>query len=321
MISVIVPVHNGEKTLGKCVDSILHSTVTDIEIVLVENGSADRTLEICQEYSTEHQNIRTIIADTTGLSHARNLGMDAAKGEWIAFVDADDYISPVMYEQLFKKAILDHDDFVFGDIVVGAENAFDWDTGNNMSKNVSVQQYCWNLFCVAQYTYSLVTNKLFSAALVKDCRFDETLRYAEDREFMFRVLSKVKSIGYINLPIYYYYQGNTDCISKSSSIRTRIDQVYSLQKCLATADTAFATKPEYGEYVACCLLQNADFRKKRAEECGLTDQVEELNQIIDDVIKRVRKTRNLDAKTKLKFLLEHDSPFLFNVASKIFGKN
>lgn len=64
MISVIVPVHNGEKTLRKCVDSILHSTVADIEIILVENGSTDRTLEICQEYSNSHQNVKTIVADT-----------------------------------------------------------------------------------------------------------------------------------------------------------------------------------------------------------------------------------------------------------------
>ena len=129
MISVIVPVHNGEKTLRKCVDSILHNTVADIEIILVENGSTDRTLEICQEYSNSHQNVKTIVADVTGLSHARNLGMDAAKGEWIAFVDADDYISPVMYEYFLQKAIQDHDDLVFGDIVVGAANEFDWDTG------------------------------------------------------------------------------------------------------------------------------------------------------------------------------------------------
>lgn len=112
MISVIVPVHNGEKTLRKCVDSILRSTVADIEIILVENGSTDRTLEICQEYSNRHQNVRTIVADVTGLSHARNLGIDAAEGEWIAFVDADDYISPVMYEQFLQKAREDQDDLV-----------------------------------------------------------------------------------------------------------------------------------------------------------------------------------------------------------------
>lgn len=321
MISVIVPVHNGEKTLRKCVDSILHSTVADIEIILVENGSTDRTLEICQGYSNSHQNVKTIVADVTGLSHARNLGMDAAKGSWIAFVDADDYISPVMYEYFLQKAREDHDDLVFGDIVVGAANEFDWDTGRSVNKNVSVREYCWNLFCVAQYTYSIVMNKLFSAELVKNLRFDETLRYAEDREFIFRVLSRVQSIGCVSSPVYYYYQGNPACISKSSGIESRIDQVRSLQKCLTFADTKFSSYPEYGEYVAACLLQNADFRRRRALECGLTSQAEELLPVIKYAARRVREAKYLGKKTKLRFLLEHDSPVLFNFAVKLFGKS
>lgn len=321
MISVIVPVHNGEKTLRKCVDSILRSTIADTEIILVENGSTDRTLEICQEYSNRHQNVRTIVADVTGLSHARNLGMDATKGDWIAFVDADDYISPVMYERFFTKAIEDQNDFVFGDIVVGAANEFDWHTGKSVNKNVSVREYCWNLFCVAQYTYSIVVNKLFSAELVKNLRFDETLRYAEDREFIFRVLSRVQSIGRVASPVYYYYQGNPQSISKSSGIESRIDQVRSLQKCLAFADTEFSSRPEYGEYVAACLLQNADFRRRRALECGLTSQAEELLPVIEYAARRVKAAKCLGSKTKLRFLLEHESPVLFNFAVKLFGKS
>lgn len=321
MVSVIVPVHNGEKTLRKCVDAILRSTITDMEIILVENGSTDRTLDICQEYSDSRQNVRTIVTDVLGLSHARNLGMDAAKGEWIAFVDADDYISPVMYERFLQKAEEDQNDLVFGDIVVGAAEEFDWDTGKSVNKNVSVQEYCWNLFCVAQYTYSIVVNKMFSAELVKGLRFDETLRYAEDREFIFRVLSHVQSIGRVASPVYYYFQGNPSCISKSSGIELRIDQVRSLQKCLMFADTEFPSCPEFGEYVAACLLQNADFRRRRALECGLTSQAEELLPVIQYAARRVKEAKHLGSKTKLRFLLEHRSPTLFNLAVKLFGKS
>lgn len=321
MISVIVPVHNGEKTLKMCVDSILRSTVTDMEIILVENGSTDGTVDICREYSDSHKNIRTIVADITGLSHARNLGMDAAQGEWIAFVDADDYISPVMYERFLQKATEDHDDFVFGNIVVGAEGEYEWDISESSGRNVSAHEYCWNLFCVAQYTYSIVMNKLFSAKLVEGLRFDESLRYAEDREFVFRLLSRVHSIGHIASPVYYYYQGNPSSISKSSSIELRIDQVRSLQKCLAFSETEFSSYPEYGDYVAACLLQNADFRRRRAIECGLTSQADELIPVIDDAAKRFRSAKYLGAKTKFKYLLEHDSPALFRLASKLLGKS
>lgn len=319
MISVIVPIHNGEKMLRRCVDSILNSTIKDIEIILVENGSKDKTLEICNQYSSEYSNVKTIIADITGLSHARNLGISAAHGDWISFIDADDYINPFMYELLLKKAITDQNDFVFGDIIIGSADEFEWQT-KEKSKNVLAREYCRNLFCIAQYMYSIVMNKLFSAKLVKGFLFDEKLRYAEDREFVFRILSKVKSIGYVETPIYYYYQGNPECISKSSNVETRIDQVYSLQKCLATADTIFSTSPEYGDYISACLLQNADFRKRRAKECGLDTQIEELDLIIDKASNRLRKAKYLDAKTKYKFLFEHDFPWLFHIAAKVLGK-
>lgn len=320
MISVIVPVYNGVKTLQRCIDSIIESTVKDIEIILVENGSTDQTLKICQAYSDQYENIKTIVADVKGLSHARNLGMNAAKGDWIAFVDADDYISPVMYERFLRKAAEQHSDFVFGNIVLGRAEKFEWGIDNGIDRNISVNEYCWNLFCVAQYKYSIVMNKLFSAELVKDFRFDETLRYTEDREFVFRVLSRVSSIGYIESPVYYYYQGNLECISKSSNIAIRIDQVHSLQKCLAFADAMFSARPQYGDYIATCLLQNADFRKRKAEEYGLTSQVEELNSIIEATIGRIRRARYLDARTKFKFLLEHDAPWLFHIIVKIMGK-
>lgn len=321
MISVIVPVHNGEKTLCRCVDSILHSTEKDIEIILVENGSTDQTLSICRSYSEKYSNIRTIIADVTGLSHARNLGMDTAQGEWIAFVDADDYIAPTMYERFLKKAEADHNDFLFGEIVMGDSENHSWENQEYKSVNLSREDYCWNLFCIAQYKYSLVMNKLFSASVIKQFRFDETLRYMEDREFVFRVLSKTTSIGYVPTPVYYYYQNNPMSISKSSGIETRIDQVRSLQKCLDFADTAFSEFPEYGDYISACLLQNADFRKKRAIECGFPSQVEELEPIIRETAKRVKRAKHLGTKTKFRFLLEHDFPLLFHFAVKILGKS
>lgn len=321
MVSVIVPVHNGEKTLRRCVDSILLSTEKDIEVILVENGSSDQTLNICRSYSDKLNNVRTVVADITGLSHARNVGMGIAKGKWISFIDADDYIHPSMLAWLREAAESKHFDFVFGDILEGKTTDYVWDFhSSHEGKSIGREAYCKALFCIAQYKYSLVTNKLFSAELLKDHYFDETLRYAEDREFLFRVLPKVNSIGYVDTPIYYYYQGNTGCISKSSNMEARMDQVRSLQKCLSTAETSFSEFPIYGDYVAACLLQNADFRKKRAIECGLAEQVEELDPISKRAAERVRASTHLDMKTKYRFLLEHSFPKLFNMLVRIMGK-
>lgn len=320
MISVIVPVHNGEKTLQRCVDSILSSTEKDLELILVENGSSDRTLEICNAYAEKNKNIRVLIADVTGLSHARNLGMAAAWGAWIAFVDADDYVNPAMYELLLHKAKADRNDFVFGTLVLGENPAHKWEDREFCGRNVSVKEYCRNLFCTSQYMYSLVMNKLFSASLVRGLWFDESLRYAEDREFVFRVLSKVNTIGFVDTAVYYYFQANGASISKSVSAETRMDQVRSLQKCANFADEAFSAYPIYREYIDACLLQNADFRRRRAVECGLTSQAEELAGIVHDTAKRVRKAKYLDMETKYRFLLEHDAPGLFQALARLLKK-
>lgn len=317
MISVIVPVRNGAQTLCRCVDSILYSTISDLEIILVENGSTDQTLEICQSYSKQYANIRTIVADTPGLSHARNLGMDAAHGAWIAFVDADDYISPFLYERFLQKARQDHNDLLLGDIVLGHETAFCFSPTlpENAWHSLSARTYCQRLFCIAQYSYSIVMNKLFSADLVRNLRFDETLRYTEDREFMFRVLHHAQSIAYLSVPVYYYYQGNAACISKSAPSEARMDQVRSLQISLA-----YSNSPEYTDYIYVCLLQTAAFRYRRAMECRLTTQAETLVPIMKDAARHVRKARYLDLKTKMRFLLEYDSPLLFHLVVKILGK-
>lgn len=321
MISVIVPVHNGEKTLRRCVDSILISTEKDIEVILVENGSTDRTLDICKLYSDKYNNVKTVVADVTGLSHARNAGMKIAKGEWISFIDADDYIHPSMYSWLLEAAELNHFDFVFGDILIGKAWDYAWNNKkDHQIRSASTDTYYKELFCTAQYKYSIVTNKLFSAELLKNYYFDETLYYAEDREYLCRILTNAKSIGHVDAPVYYYYQDNAESISKSANMEARMDQIRSLQKCLNTADTSFSAVPKYGDYVAVCLLQNADFRKKRAIECGLSAQVEELNPIIKKTVKRVRTSKNLDLRTKSKFLLEHYTPGLFHIAAKLMQK-
>ncbi len=103
MISVIVPVYKVEPYLRQCVESILNQTYRDIEVLLIDDGSPDRCGEICDEYARKDQRIRVFHTENRGLSAARNLGLKEAKGEYIGFVDSDDWIEPDMYEVLLKR--------------------------------------------------------------------------------------------------------------------------------------------------------------------------------------------------------------------------
>ena len=103
MISVIVPVYNVEKFIEKCINSILAQTYKDFELILVDDGSSDKSGEICDSFSAQHPNVHTIHQPNSGVSVARNNGIAAAKGEYIAFVDSDDTVNESYLELLYKN--------------------------------------------------------------------------------------------------------------------------------------------------------------------------------------------------------------------------
>lgn len=100
MVSIIVPIYNSEKYLSKCIESILNQTYKDIELILVDDGSRDKSLDICNEYAKRDARVLVIHQENRGVSSARNKGLDIAKGRYIGFVDSDDYIAPDMIRYL-----------------------------------------------------------------------------------------------------------------------------------------------------------------------------------------------------------------------------
>ena len=102
MISVIVPVYNVKPYLRKCLDSIINQSYRDLEILIIDDGSTDGSGDICDEYRKDDR-IKVFHTENRGLSAARNLGLDSASGDWIGFVDSDDWIEPDMYEVLIRK--------------------------------------------------------------------------------------------------------------------------------------------------------------------------------------------------------------------------
>ena len=101
-LSVVIPVYNVEKYLQECVDSVLNQTLKEFELIAVDDGSTDHSGAILDEYQEKDSRITVIHKENGGLSSARNAGLDIAKGEWIAFVDSDDWVSPETYEEMMR---------------------------------------------------------------------------------------------------------------------------------------------------------------------------------------------------------------------------
>ncbi|MBR3300751.1 MAG: glycosyltransferase, partial [Clostridia bacterium] len=112
-VSVIVPIYNVEKLLKKAVDSLVNQTLSDIEIILVDDGSPDNCGRIIDEYAKEHSNIVAVHKENGGVSDARNVGMSKATGEYIGFLDPDDFAEPEMFEKLHSCAKENDSDLVF----------------------------------------------------------------------------------------------------------------------------------------------------------------------------------------------------------------
>ena len=201
-VTVIVPVYKVEAYLHRCIDSIINQTYKNLEIILVDDGSPDRCGEICEEYATKDERIIVIHQKNQGLSCARNTGLDIASGEYIAYVDSDDYLDTTMFDKMMKF-ILKHDleimeiepknstkNIVFDDSFI-LENPID--ATKRILKNTSFS----------------VWRRIFKRSLVNDLRFIPGLIH-QDVFYLVDILKRIKMNGYLSSPLYFY---NTENIS------------------------------------------------------------------------------------------------------------
>ena len=124
MLSVIIPVYNTGTSLGKCLDSVLSSSYTDFEVILVNDGSTDQSPEICEAYSQRDSRIRLLSQENRGVSAARNHGIAVSRGEWLVFVDSDDYISEDFLGIVAEETLSPADLFIFDFIKSGRKESF-----------------------------------------------------------------------------------------------------------------------------------------------------------------------------------------------------
>lgn len=237
-ISVIVPVYNAELYIERCVDSILEQSFSDFELLLMDDGSTDNSPEICDELGEKDSRIMVVHKPNTGVSDTRNQAMKLACGKYIAFVDADDYISKEMLHLMYNEINKNKCDMVMcnyyidnGDMLTVAKMKYEPYYDTKMSvKNRLLQRY-YETDQVGLYS---LCNKLFRRPLIEcyQIEMNVELEIAEDAWFVFEYLKVCDSVKYISTPLYYYYQ-NPD----SAMHQVRLDQyekwVYTRKRLLA----------------------------------------------------------------------------------------
>ena len=199
MISIIVPVYNVEPYLRKCLDSILAQTYRDLEILVVDDGSTDGSGAICDEYTGQDERIKVFHTENRGLSCARNLGLDEAQGEWIGFVDSDDWIEPGMYQTLLQKA-----EETGAEIVeCGIYREFSNRTLERKRKGLSVSGKEAVDLLLQGIIKDYAWDKLWSRRCFEDIRFPEG-RVHEDTAVAYKLLLDAERVSILSIPLYHY---------------------------------------------------------------------------------------------------------------------
>lgn len=211
-ISVIVPVYNAEKYLNSCVDSLLGQTYSNIEIILVDDGSFDTSGEICDLYALKNECIHVIHKENGGVSSARNEGIANAIGDYICFVDADDYIDKEMLTKLYNKIIDREKDISLcgielvenGEFVLLEENFKGINNEFERVKNI-----------IYGTLFGSASRCIFPKSLIEKYNLKfKKFRHCEDQVFFIEIASHAKNIYVVNEPLY-YYRRNIDSGAKS----------------------------------------------------------------------------------------------------------
>ncbi|HKL79707.1 MAG TPA: CDP-glycerol glycerophosphotransferase family protein [Mobilitalea sp.] len=205
-ISIILPVYNVERYLSQCVDSIFEQTLPDIEVIAVNDGSTDQSLKILEKYQKIYPDrVKIYSISNSGVSHARNYGIDRARGEFILFVDSDDFLELDMCEKLFYKAKKDGNDIV----ICGRYNVYEKEHIGQYMKETAGTMLINRNFKLSDCKFELAHispfpwDKLFKRELLSGIYFPENLRF-EDLVFSYEAACKAECIGVVEEPLYNY---------------------------------------------------------------------------------------------------------------------
>lgn len=217
-LTIIIPIYNAQDYIGKCINSILEQNY-DIEIILVNDGSTDNSQAICEEYASKHSNIRLFNKANGGVSSARNMGLTHATGNWIFFVDADDWLAANSLQQFDHFFHQKEIEYIF----------FSYITHDNKGQNIKYIRNTSMISCSLKETpINPLWDSFFRRNIIADLKFNEQFKYAEDLDFKIRYLNKVQGKIYQSNVIVYNYNKNPQASVANQFKSENIIQTYNV---------------------------------------------------------------------------------------------
>lgn len=312
-ISVIIPALNAEERIACTLESLVNQTIfASLEIIVIDDGSTDKTGEIAKSFAEKHDNIIVISEENSGVSAARNKGLDLAKGEYIGFVDADDVIDENYYENLLRAAKDNNSDIATTGFTVGRKSAAAIENIYAYSLKVFEREEAVKAFLLGTIDVHVFT-KLFKRSSLNGLTFDEKLTVGEDR--IFSLMSLVSANKVIVVPgCGYHYGYNPD------SLMSTIDDKGSLENIYVGAETLRVVKeqlPDLLPYAECADI----FMKCRLVGNSVSGDLK-YNKIYDDLKSEIRSfslkkaKRHSSSKHYYSLVIAKISPRLYSLLRK-----
>lgn len=224
LISIIVPVYNAEKYLKRCLDSILKQTYHNFEVIVINDGSTDNSLRMALKYEEKDSRIRVIDKKNEGVSKTRNRGLDEVSGEYLCFIDSDDYVENTFLEKLYVSIVENSSDLsvcLFKNVYSVENDAVNTDVGIKNLRTIDISEY---LRAMSEKIYSVyygaLWNKMYKTEIVNsnNIRFDDLVDIGEDLIFNMKYIQFVHRISLINDYNYYYCQYRDDALTKNKNV-------------------------------------------------------------------------------------------------------
>jgi glycosyltransferase family protein len=249
-ISIIVPIYNAEPYLKKCIDSILNQTFKDYELILVNDGSRDRSGKICDDYALQDNRIRVFHKENGGQATARNLAIEVAKGDYIGFIDSDDWIEPDMYELLYQLCIEHECDIANCTTMIYFKNR----TLINGEYPLVIHDRfeAMRTMLEGKLYDEVVCTKLIKKELLKNVRFPTGIMY-EDTAFTYKVIDNCHKLASLGVPKYHYVKHDNSTMDRAIKyLNTDAVKIYD-----EMYDFIAKHYPDFTEYVILKLANNA----------------------------------------------------------------
>ena len=302
LISIIVPIYNAEQYLEKCVDSIINQTYTNLEIILVDDGSPDNCGAICDEYAKKDSRIKVIHKPNGGLSSARNAGLDLAKGDYLTFIDSDDYVESDMVSSVVNTIQNGEVEIVLiREKQVNLKGETTKIVGDIPTDTTFYKDKDFLIELVLGKQINGACDKFYKKALVNHLRFEEGRHHGEDMLFNVQYLDCVKKVGYVD-SIKYSYVANEDSVTHASFNSHSVDSLYFKDKVYKIVKEKY---PNYSGVLARrCFVARLTLLRLIFNSLQKKNQkalINEVNRYLKDNYKQVKK--HLSKKEKTEYLL------------------